>query len=454
MANSGCLLLVDALALAVALLLGNYLLYLVFGVPISIRYSLLIIPTWWVGVVVAGVVPGWGLGTVEELRRIEILILVVFTLAAVAYFFSREHVLPSRIVYLGAYAFSALLIPLGRVVVRRILIKQGVWGCPAVIYGDSDSVTYIISAFNRDRRVGYIPMGVYSEDLNPGERIEGVEVLGGMGNASGEIPVAIVSLSHFPERELTQFLDNELASYHKVVLLPNIHENVFTWIIPRNLGGILGLEVTRNLLLPFAQRLKNLFEIMLVLLLLPLWVPVFLLLSLMIMLVERRKPFFAQKRYGLQDRPFNTIKFRTMVPNAEEVLRERLEEDAQLRAEWERNFKLKYDPRVTRLGLWLRRTSLDELPQLLNVLAGQMSLVGPRPLPEYHHDALSASAKAPRYQVRPGMTGLWQVSGRSTLDLEEMEKWDTYYVRNWSIWLDLVILARTIGSVFHSKGAF
>jgi lipopolysaccharide/colanic/teichoic acid biosynthesis glycosyltransferase len=106
------------------------------------------------------------------------------------------------------------------------------------------------------------------------------------------------------------------------------------------------------------------------------------------------------------------------------------------------------------LGKFLRRTSLDELPQLFNVLAGQMALVGPRPLPDYHHEQLAESARAPRTRVRPGMTGLWQISGRSESGTAGMEKWDTYYVRNWSIWLDITILARTVASVISSKGAY
>jgi lipopolysaccharide/colanic/teichoic acid biosynthesis glycosyltransferase len=109
---------------------------------------------------------------------------------------------------------------------------------------------------------------------------------------------------------------------------------------------------------------------------------------------------------------------------------------------------------VTRIGRILRRTSLDELPQVLNVLAGQMSLVGPRPLPDYHHEQLAEAARTPRSRVCPGLTGLWQVSGRSESGTAGMEKWDTYYVRNWSIWLDVIILARTFLAVLKGEGAY
>ena len=182
----------------------------------------------------------------------------------------------------------------------------------------------------------------------------------------------------------------------------------------------------------------------------PLWAPLLVLLALCV----GKNPFFLQHRVGRGNRSFRPLKFRTMVGNAEEVLEQALLDDPSLRAEWDRSCKLRKDPRVTRIGRFLRRTSLDELPQLLNVLAGQMSLVGPRPLPDYHHEQLTEAARAPRARVRPGITGLWQVSGRSDSGTAGMEKWDTYYVRNWSIWLDIIILARTFSAVLRGTGAY
>ncbi len=151
---------------------------------------------------------------------------------------------------------------------------------------------------------------------------------------------------------------------------------------------------------------------------------------------------------------FKTLKFRTMHKEAEKILEAKLDEDPDLREEWEENFKLKNDPRVTRTGQLLRSSSLDELPQLFNVLRGDMSLVGPRPLPAYHYYGLSEQVRLLRDRVRPGITGLWQVSGRSEVGLEGMERWDTYYVRNWSIWLDFVILFRTVRAVLQKEGAY
>jgi len=143
-----------------------------------------------------------------------------------------------------------------------------------------------------------------------------------------------------------------------------------------------------------------------------------------------------------------------MVPNAEAVLREHLRQDPDLRAEWKAHFKLRDDPRLTTLGRWLRRFSVDEIPQLVNVLRGEMSLVGPRPLPRYHYADLPPSVRDLRARVRPGLTGLWQVSGRSASGTEGMEQWDPYYVRNWSLWIDVVVLVRTVRAVIQRTGAY
>ena len=143
-----------------------------------------------------------------------------------------------------------------------------------------------------------------------------------------------------------------------------------------------------------------------------------------------------------------------MVPDADAVLETALAADPALREEWDAHFKLEADPRITRVGRVLRRTSLDELPQLFNVLRGDMSLVGPRPLPQYHHDELPERVRALRERVRPGITGLWQVSGRSDSGTLGMERWDPYYVRNWSLWLDAVILVRTLKVVARGSGAY
>jgi lipopolysaccharide/colanic/teichoic acid biosynthesis glycosyltransferase len=199
---------------------------------------------------------------------------------------------------------------------------------------------------------------------------------------------------------------------------------------------------------------KPMMDALLVVVTAPLWLPLCCIIALLVWLEDGACPFFLQRRVGRNGRPFTMLKFRTMVPNAAEVLRKELLRDGNVRHDWNETYKLKRDPRITRIGGLLRRYSLDELPQLLNVALGHMSLVGPRPLPEYHHSQLTRATVAAREQVKPGLTGLWQVSGRSDIGNRGMELWDPFYVRNWSLWLDTLILVRTVNVVMGGRGAY
>ena len=162
---------------------------------------------------------------------------------------------------------------------------------------------------------------------------------------------------------------------------------------------------------------------------------------------------YRHRRVGRGGQMFSCLKFRTMIPNADQVLRTLLENDPELQAEWVRDHKLRHDPRVTRLGRFLRRTSLDELPQLVNVLRGEMSLVGPRPV--VREELLRYGRNVGTYlAVKPGITGLWQVTGRNDTDYRRRVVLDTYYVRNQNLLLDLYILVKTTGVVLGGNGAY
>lgn len=203
---------------------------------------------------------------------------------------------------------------------------------------------------------------------------------------------------------------------------------------------------------PVLSGFKRAVDIVGSLFFLTLFAPLFGLLSIA-GLFDRGPVFFSHRRVGRYGRPFSCYKFRTMVPNGEKVLEDLLARDPVARQEWETSFKLKNDPRVTRLGGFLRKTSLDELPQLWNVLKGDMSLVGPRPIIEnelrYYGDHTLEY-----FSVRPGMTGLWQISGRSNTSYETRVELDTLYVRNWSISADFLILFKTADVVFGRGGAY
>ena len=199
--------------------------------------------------------------------------------------------------------------------------------------------------------------------------------------------------------------------------------------------------------------MKRIFDIVVSLCGMVVVIPFGVVLSLLIYLDSPGPIVFAHKRIGQGGRVFPCYKFRSMVPDAQQILEKYLRQNPAAWEEWKRDFKLKDDPRITRVGRFLRKTSLDELPQLLNVLKGEMSLVGPRPIVQaevakyggYIHDF---------YLVPPGITGMWQVNGRSDTTYEQRVEMDSWYVRNWSVWIDMVYLLKTVKVVLERKGAY
>lgn len=445
--------LADGLMLFIAILAGDGILYLIHGIPIRLAPILLLIPAWCIASWFARLVPGWGLGTVEELRRIQTLLITLFGAALLIVFLQGTAGI-SRISFVAVYLFSVVLVPVGRVLVKRVLCALNLWGVPTVIYGDRESIPLVAAALRNDRSLGFIPKAVLSDDFGQGEVAGGLPVLGTLKNSTRRMPVAVVALPDMGRHELIELMEGPLQTYKTVLLVPDLMDAPSLWVKPCDLQGILALEIRRNLLDPTALFAKSFIERTLVILTLPLWGPVCLLFMLLVWLQDFHPAIYAQERVGCNNVPFNAYKLRTMVPDAEKVLQQKLAEDPALKQEWEAHYKLKKDPRITPVGWFLRKTSLDELPQLWCVLTGKMALVGPRPLPKYHHSELKSRTQRLRVKVRPGITGLWQVSGRSDSGTAGMNRWDTYYVTNWSVWLDLVIIARTFRVVLFGSGAY
>lgn len=199
-------------------------------------------------------------------------------------------------------------------------------------------------------------------------------------------------------------------------------------------------------------RFKRLFDVLGAAFILLCLSPLLLLIAILVS-VDGGPALYGSPRVGRNGRVFHALKFRSMVPNAGEVLKSLLERDEAVRAEWEQNFKLQHDPRITKIGRFIRRTSIDELPQLVNVLKGEMSLVGPRPLLLDERTQYTGRAFDLYSQVTPGLTGMWQVSGRDDLEYYRRIELNNWYIKNWSPWVDMVILLKTCFVVVRSAGA-
>jgi len=202
------------------------------------------------------------------------------------------------------------------------------------------------------------------------------------------------------------------------------------------------------------RAVKRLFDLTSIVVILILFWWLILGVMIAVRLTTGNPVIFGHKRVGRDGREFKCYKFRSMVPNADEVLAQLLANDASAREEWNRYYKLKSDPRITRVGRFIRKTSFDEFPQLWNVLMNDMSIVGPRPVVRKELDMYYGCARSHYESVKPGLTGLWQVSGRNDMEYDERVELDKRYVSSWNVFSDFMIVMRTVGVIFGKRGAY
>jgi Undecaprenyl-phosphate galactose phosphotransferase WbaP len=364
---------------------------------------------------------------------------------------------------LGAAALTCLLaivLPLvGEAIARTLLIRRGLWGVPAVVIGAGPTGQRVVRVLQQMPELGLRPVGFFDDhpfdDAASPATVGNLPVLGSIADSarySRRIETAIVTTP----AEVHETVDRVAMQlgYRDIIVVPDLRELPTLWVRTRDLNGLIGLQMRRNLLMRRNRLLKQTIDYLIALPLFVVAAPVIAVLALWVAAVSEGSPFYVQLRAGKHGRPIRVWKLRTMYPDAEERLELYLSENPDARQEWDRFCKLSNDPRVLPgVGHFLRRTSLDELPQIFNVIRGEMSLVGPRPFPKYHLDRFDGSFQSFRASVIPGITGLWQVSARSDGDLEVQQALDTYYIRNWSIWIDFYILSRTLGAVLAGRGA-
>ena len=402
-----------------------------------------------------GLYPGYGFNPAERLRlRIQATAFVFFLLLMWDYLV-QEHQWSRGILAATAVA-SVILPPLFDELVRSALAKAHGFGEPVLILGAGHTGRHIVEHLLTHPEVGYYPAAVLDDNESlAGTEIAGVPVAGRLeeaGRFSERIRVAIIAMPHAPAPRLRSLLEE--LRFPKVIVTPDLSGLPSLWVTGFDLGGLLGIQVQRNLLQPHNLILKRLIDILVTLPLLAAAAPLIAAGALAVKLTSPGPAFFRQKRVGRGGRMIDVLKLRTMHVNAEPALARYLAGNPSRLEEWRSKFKLEDDPRIIPvIGPLLRRLSIDELPQLWQVLRGELSLVGPRPFPEYHMNEFPEAFRSLRLSVTPGVTGLWQVAARSKGNLQVQESLDTYYIRNWSLWLDYYILLRTVPTVLMARGA-
>jgi Undecaprenyl-phosphate galactose phosphotransferase WbaP len=450
---------------AVALTLAGILAYVLWARPVHGQSLGLYLPAapLLVGIVLAyaqaGLYPGFGLGAVEALRRYWLVTATAFLAMAGLVFALKLEDRYSRVTLALALLLSLVLVPLGRRVLSRLSKGWEWWREPIVLVGTGARTERAWRHFSGRAAGEFRPVGVLvaaSDGPVPTALPGDPPVLGTVDDARevarAGVQVAFADLDG-PGAEAA--LDHLRLVFPRVIILRDFEELPVEGVVVRNLGGVLGLEYANNLLRRQARWVKRGIDLAAGTLILLLTLPLMMLAVLAVKVLSPGPALFWQTREGLKGRQIRVPKIRTMVPDAEDRMEELFESDPGAREEWAAGFKLKDDPRIIPVvGRLFRRFSVDELPQLWSVVKGDMSLVGPRPFPAYHLEALSFQARRLRNHVRPGLTGLWQVSARGVADVERQQAYDIYYIRNWSIWLDIYVLARTVGAVLTGKGAY
>jgi Undecaprenyl-phosphate galactose phosphotransferase WbaP len=405
----------------------------------------------------AGLYPGFGLGPVETLRRLTYVTAFGFLVLAAFSFALKLPPLYSRVTFTLAFVLSLIVVPLFRVLILHATRRWSWWHEPVVVIGTGPRAARAIQSLQQAGYLGYRATAVLAADPDSAEdEIAGVPVVGGLERApvlAGRgIRVALLEMDHLQDRIV---VDRLQRYFHHVVLLREYEDLPVEGLQVRNLGSIVGIEYTNNLLLHGNRVVKRALDLVVACVALVLLTPVIFFAAVVVSLLDGGPAFFFQDRIGLDGRRVGVPKIRTMRLDAERRLEEYLRANPDLRDEWHERYKLKRDPRLLPVvGQLLRRFSIDELPQLWAVVAGDMSLVGPRPFPDYHIERFSPDFRELRQRVRPGITGLWQIMVRSEGGIEEQQAYDSYYIRNWSVWLDLYILSRTVAAVLSGRGAY
>lgn len=372
----------------------------------------------------------------------------------------------SRSLFIYLWVFLIFVQPTVRFFGKKLLYRIGLWKDSVLIIGAGNTAVETVKGLISDGQLGYHVIGFLDDDprkINTYITINRnrYKVYGKVKQFTKfirllDISNVIIAMPQLSREKLSELTASVQKYTKSVFIVPDLAgiAQINTELHYLFMQKIFLLKIKNNLKSGFNQVVKWLFNMAISILLLPFLLPVIAVIAVMIRLDSKGPAFIIQDRLGIHDSIFKCVKFRTMYLDSDRILEKHLRSNPEVRREWQKYKKIKgYDPRVTKIGKVLRRTSLDELPQIFNVLKGEMSLVGPRPyLPrekkeimEYIDDILLTN---------PGITGLWQISGRNELVFMERLKLDAWYVQNWSVWLDIIILFKTIPVLFKRKGAY
>lgn len=376
--------------------------------------------------------PGYRLHHHEQLRRRSMATLGAGPVATLGAALLLDDWRPA----LTVAAFLSLALcaqPVVHRTVRRLLHDAGRWGESAAIIAPANQAPLVEAYFEKHWQYGIRPVPASAAtNMRP--------------------DIALIAGEAIPPRDE---LAKMRAIYREIVLLADTPNMVISGLRPADLNGQIGLRLAQSGPANPRSVMRRLLDMAIAIPAAIVFAPVVLLAAAAILAVDPGPVFYSQTREGLRGRTIQVLKLRTMYRDAEQRLAALLSRDPAASAEWSAHFKLRNDPRILPIvGRFLRSTSLDELPQLYNVIVGDMGIVGPRPFPDYHLSAMKAEFRQKRCSVIPGLTGLWQISERSNADLDQQQQLDEFYIDNRSFWFDWHIIVSTIAVIIRRTGAY
>jgi Undecaprenyl-phosphate galactose phosphotransferase WbaP len=387
--------------------------------------------------------PAVAMSPVVELRRIAIATTLAFGCYSVSAL-GLGHAPTQLWAVALAWPLTLFSIVGGRSVGRALLGRFSWWGVRTLVAGRGPAVKYAYDALDCNPAQGLRPVRLQED---PESALEWAEELRG-------VHCAVLAVSEDSLSDQVPVIQEFNRRFARVILLvPGATEiGGGLWMRPAHSGVLPGLEIRNRLLSRWNRLVKRAFDVLVVTTAAPALALLWLVIGGVLKVTSPGPIIYGSDRIGEGGRRFRAWKFRTMASNADALLKDYLDRDPRVKEEWNRTHKLRHDPRITKVGRLLRRTSLDELPQIWNVVRGEMSVVGPRPiLPD---EVAKYEASFDLYaEMRPGITGLWQVSGRNNTPYSERVRLCSFYVRNWSPWLDLYIVMKTIRAVLTGDGA-
>ncbi|GHV86367.1 undecaprenyl-phosphate galactose phosphotransferase WbaP [Spirochaetia bacterium] len=402
--------------------------------------------------------PGASLAPAEELRRMTVSSLCIHGGINFSRYIEDGDFDPITVAFIISFIVSPIVLLSCRSLMRNFLSASRLGGIPAVIYGGGHTGRAIVDRLLKNKNTGYVPVLILDDSPTEENQYHGIPIIHNTTIGPEivkrlHIKMAIVAMPELNRKALDKLINQSVSAFRYNVVIPDFFRFTNIWMSVRDFGGILGLATSYRLNMFWNLWIKRLIDLSIVITGGLLVSPILLGIAVLVKISSPGPVLYSHERLGKNGKHFRAYKFRSMVLDADTKLQHLLDTNPKALKEWEESHKLKNDPRITGIGKFLRRTSIDELPQLINILKGEMSLVGPRPIVDSEVKKYGEYFQKV-FSIKPGLTGLWQVSGRSDTGYTDRVSFDTYYLQSWSVWLDLWIIYKTAGVIFRGSGAY